>query len=148
MNKGVEPIVKKLLETQSIGVLATYDGQMPYSSLVAFSVTDDMKSIVFATMRDTRKYSNLKNTPNVSILIDSRTNRIEDFSEAIALTAVGNITEPSGSGKTELLENFLSRHPYLRDFILDPDCALIRMDVRKYILVTHFKEVTEMVITH
>lgn len=145
-NTGLEQVISSLIKAQSIGVLATYDGSIPYCSLVAFAATGDLKNIVFATMRDTRKYSNLKNSPNISILIDSRTNRIEDFSDAMALTALGAITEPTSGDKASLLDLFMSRHPYLRDFVLDPDCALIRMDVKKYILVTHFKEVSELTI--
>lgn len=146
MRTGIENIVGSLLGSQSVGVLATYDGTVPYCSMVAFAGTEDLRSIVFATMRDTRKYANIKRTPEVSILIDSRTNRMEDFNDAMALTTIGSISEPAGGAKTEALSLFLSRHPYLRDFVLDPNCAILKMNVRKYVLVTHFKEVTELVV--
>jgi nitroimidazol reductase NimA-like FMN-containing flavoprotein (pyridoxamine 5'-phosphate oxidase superfamily) len=51
--------LKELFDKQRIGVLSTQKRNRPYASLVAFVVTDDLKSFVFATPRTTRKYSNI-----------------------------------------------------------------------------------------
>ncbi|MBF0327536.1 MAG: pyridoxamine 5'-phosphate oxidase family protein [Nitrospirae bacterium] len=53
-------------------VLATVSGNEPYTSLVAYAVTPDMKGLVFATPSATRKFRNLMKNTKVSLLIDSR----------------------------------------------------------------------------
>ncbi|MDD4012827.1 MAG: pyridoxamine 5'-phosphate oxidase family protein [Candidatus Omnitrophica bacterium] len=145
MKKGIVRIIESLVERQSVGVLATYDELFPYCSLVAFAVTGELRKLVFATMRDTRKYANMKTRPHVSMLIDSRTNRAEDFNDAIAVTAIGTASEPNSAERSSFAAVLLAKHPSLRDFLADPDCAVICIDVEKFVLVAHFKEVTEYV---
>jgi nitroimidazol reductase NimA-like FMN-containing flavoprotein (pyridoxamine 5'-phosphate oxidase superfamily) len=136
--------LKRLCRGQSLGVLSTCREGKPYSSLIGFVASDDLKSIVFATMRHTRKYNNLRDNGQVSILIDSRTNQIEDFSDAAAATAIGTAHEVSGKQRDELAAAYTKRHFYLRDFISDPHCALILVKVKRYILVSQFQQVVEM----
>ena len=42
------------------------------------------------------------------------------------------------------LQLYLKKHPYLEEFVTAPTCALIRVKVEKYILVTQFQEVREI----
>jgi hypothetical protein len=51
--------IKRILDSQKLAVLATQRDGRPYGSLVAFAATDDMKNLLFATTRATRKYANL-----------------------------------------------------------------------------------------
>jgi len=80
----------------------------------------------------------------ISILIDSRSNRVEDFEDAIALTILGNAHEAEGEERERLSVLYLARHPHLREFLQDPDCALMALDVERYIVVTRFQQVEEM----
>ena len=68
--------VRTLLDSQIQGVLATQHQQQPYTSLMAFAVTPDLRRIVFATARATRKYANLLDNPRASLLIDNRCNEL------------------------------------------------------------------------
>jgi nitroimidazol reductase NimA-like FMN-containing flavoprotein (pyridoxamine 5'-phosphate oxidase superfamily) len=136
--------LKGLFETQGLGVLSTCREGRPYSSLIGFVATADLKSIVFATLRHTRKYRNLTDNERISILIDSRTNRVDDFSDAVAVTAIGTARETGGTDREELAGLYLQRHFYLKDFVHDPNCAIIIMDVKRYILVSQFQQVFEM----
>ena len=136
--------LKRLCEGQSLAVLSTCGDGKPYSSLIGFAASDDCRSILFATQRHTRKYNNIRGNSQVSILIDSRTNQIEDFSNAAAATAIGTAHEVLGEKRDELAAAYMKRHFYLKDFIDDPNCALIQVKVKRYILVTRFQQVVEL----
>jgi nitroimidazol reductase NimA-like FMN-containing flavoprotein (pyridoxamine 5'-phosphate oxidase superfamily) len=136
-------IIRELLESQRLAVLSTQDHLQPYSNLVAFAATPDLKYLLFATTRATRKYANLLANSRVSILIDSRTNQTADFAEAAAVTALGQAEEMQGAEADQLLPVYLDKHPYLRDFVTSPTCALFRVKVERYILVTRFQDVRE-----
>ena len=142
--KKLIAMIKSLFHTQNLGVLATRGKEYPYCTLVGFAGTDDLKHIIFATLRNTRKYGNIKTYPMISILIDSRSNRVDDFKDAMALTILGNAHEAEGEERDRLSGLYLARHTHLKEFIKDPNCALMVLDVRKYIMVTHFQQVMEM----
>jgi hypothetical protein len=124
--------------------LATRGKEYPYCTLVGFAGTDDLKRIIFATLRNTRKYTNIKTYPKISILIDSRSNRVNDFKDAIALTILGNAREAEGKEREKLSGLYLARHPHLREFLQDQDCAVMIIEVERYIMVTRFQQVMEM----
>jgi len=138
-------IIRELLDSQRLAVLSTQDQIQPYSNLVAFAATPDLKCLLFATTRATRKYANLLANRRVSILIDNRSNEAADFAEAAAVTVLGQAEEMQGTELTQLLPLYLGRHPYLRDFVTSPTCALFRVSVERYILVTRFQDVREII---
>ena len=65
---------KPSFHRRRLAVLATQHEGKPYASLVAFAATDDLKTIIFATTRSTRKFVYLSSNPAVALLIDNRTN--------------------------------------------------------------------------
>jgi hypothetical protein len=111
---------------------------------VAFAATDDLKSLLFATTRDTRKFDNLTLNPMVALVMDNRANQETDFHRAIAVTATGSVKESGALEKDLLLKLYLSRHPYLRDFVTSPTCALLKVDVDTYYIVSNFQNVMEL----
>jgi len=135
--------IESLLRSQHLGVLATQGSEYPYCTLVAYAISEDLREIIFATIRDARKYRNIKKTPRVSLLIDSRVNQVNDFKDAEALTAVGSAGEISDEMKSGYLRGYLEKHPSLEEFVKAPNCALMKIQVAKYILVQHFQNVTE-----
>jgi general stress protein 26 len=130
--------------TQNLAVLATQHQGQPYSSLMAFVATEDLKDLYVGTSRSTRKYSYLTSESRVSLLIDNRSNRDADLHEAVAVTAIGNAQEMVESDKEQFLPYYLSKHPHLQDFIKAPSCALIRIAVKAYYLVIRFQQVMEL----
>ncbi len=136
--------LKDLFNAQHLGVLATQGGGQPYSSLVAFAATDDLKYLVFATTRATRKYANLSSESRVAMLIDNRSNQDSDFHNAMAVTAMGTAEEVKDSEKDQLLKSYLTKHPYLEGFVTAPTCALLKVRVDKYYLVSRFQNVMEL----
>lgn len=132
--------IKNLLKTQRFCVVATTFEGHPYTSLVSYANTDDLQTIFFATLRNTRKYKNIISDPRTSILVDSRQNSPNDLKEAVTVTALGKSKEVD-SNKKKKIGTYLGRHPYMREFISNPDCALIGVNVEKYIYVSKFQDV-------
>ena len=136
--------LKALFSSQRLAILATEGKGQPYGNLVAFAATDDLKDLLFATTRSTRKYANLSGAPRAAMVIDNRTNEESDFHEAIAATATGIVREVEGSEKEPLLRRYLSKHPYLKGFVSSPTCALLRMNVETYYVVRRFQNMMEL----
>jgi len=63
---------------------------------------------------------------------------------AAALTALGKVWELQGVEPQQFLQVYLEKHPYLEAFVASPTCALLRVKVDKYIVVTRFQEVREI----
>jgi len=136
--------VRALLTGQRFAALSTQRDGRPYASLVAFVVGDDLHSLVFATMRVSRKFGNLSADPRVAMLIDNRSNQETDLREAMATTATGSATVAVGDERGRLREMLLTRHPHLASFVASPGCAIVRVDVDTYHTVTRFQNVYEL----
>jgi len=129
-------LIKRLLASQRFAVLATqFEGQ-PYSNLVAFAEADNLRSLLFVTSRNTRKYSNTLASKKVAILVDSRTNQALDLNNAVAVTALGTIEEVGVDNKEYLSGVYLSKHPQIKKFLFKPSNALMRVSVTDYIVAT------------
>ena len=132
--------LKKFLKSQRLAVLATQNkNNIPYTNLIAFSQTDKEKELLFGTLRNTSKYLNIIKNNKVSILFDNRENSVSDFQNAITITAIGTAHEVD---KQKNQINFFDKHPNLINFIKNKDCALMMINVEKYILVENFHEKT------
>ena len=140
----LKTLLRDLFSSQSLAVLATYGSGQTYGSLVAFASTDDLKSLLFATTRATRKFDNQTRHPRIALVMDNRSNRETDFHQAVAVTATGLVKEVAASEKDHLLKLYLSKHPYLREFATSPTCALLRVDVDTYYVVSQFQNVMEL----
>jgi len=137
------PILEELCRSQPLAALATDAGFHPYASLVAVAVSDDLRHLYFATPRATRKWANLTRNPQVSLLLDNRSNQASDFRRAAAATLLGTALEMTGLAREEGLTIYLSRHPYLADFAASPSCALLKVQIERIYLVTRFQNVME-----
>ena len=130
---GHEELLREVLGTQYFAVLNTLGQGLPHSNLVSFAIIDDLRSLVFVTGRNTRKYGNIKENHNISLLIDSRTNAPSDTLQAIAITVVGTAREETDN-KSTLQAVFLARHPQLRHFVEAPSSAIMLVTVQEYII--------------
>ncbi|MEI6153894.1 MAG: pyridoxamine 5'-phosphate oxidase family protein, partial [Deltaproteobacteria bacterium] len=75
VQKGSVSVPERLNElnrTEFFAVLATDSNGHPYTSLVAYAITPDLKKVLFATPKGTRKYKNILNSEHVALLIDNR----------------------------------------------------------------------------
>ncbi len=134
----------KLLRSQPLAVLATQNQGQPYTSLVAFASSDDLKSLYFATIRTTRKFAGLSADSRVAMLVDNRSNKTSDFRRAMAATATGRAAEMDPGVKESALDLYLSKHPHLKDFVHSPTCAFCEIQIQSYFVVTRFQNVVEV----
>ncbi len=116
----------------------------PMPSLVAFYASDDLKHIYFVTAKTTRKFANLSADNRVAMMVNSSTNQVSDFHQAISVTAVGKAKEVVGADKEPILSQYLAKHPHLEDFVRSPTCALVRVSVDSYYMVKNFQNVMEL----
>ncbi len=136
--------LRTLLTTQRLAVVATQQDSHPYTSLVAFVASEDLRRLAFVTSRATTKYRNLFAAPQVSLLIDSRTHSVEDFTAGAAVTVMGRAAEMGDKQTSQLLAAFLRKHPHLESFARAPSTALCGVEVETYVLVTRFQHVVEI----
>jgi hypothetical protein len=61
----------------------------------------------------------------------------------VVVTAIGEAEELTPDAGAPLLERFLARHPYLGDFAVSPTCAIVRVKINSYQLVSRFQRVVE-----
>lgn len=137
-------VLREMLGSQLLGVLGTHHEGEPYTSLVGFAATDNLEHLLFATGRATRKHTNLGDDSRASMLIDTRTNRPADFTEAAAATAVGVVEKVAETENEEFDRIFLAKHPHLEDFVRSPSCVRLCLRVSVYMVVTHFQHVIEL----
>ena len=78
------------------------------------------------------------------MVVDNRSNQESDFHQAAAVTATGVVKETVGAEKEVFKKLYLSKHPYLKEFVSSPTCALLRMDVETYFVVRQFQNVIEL----
>jgi uncharacterized pyridoxamine 5'-phosphate oxidase family protein len=136
-----EELLREIVSTQYFAVLNTIGQGLPHSNLVSFAATEDLKSLIFVTGRNTRKYRNVQDNHNVSLLIDNRTNRPSDTSQAIAIAAIGTAREATDN-RSLLRDILLARHPQLRQFVEAPDSAIMLVTIRRYIVAAFDKTQT------
>ena len=128
-----ERLLKEVVNSQYFAVLNSVGEGQPYSNLVAFAITDDLKSLVFVTDRNTRKYRNIKENANIALLIDNRTNQASDVTKATAITAIGTALEELDI-KSNHRAILLKRHPQLEYFVFEHNTATVVVKVRVYII--------------
>ena len=143
-NKQFRKRLGQLFRSQNLAALSTHHAGQPYASLVAFYASDDLKHIYFVTAKTTRKFANLSANNRVAVMVNSSTNQVSDFHQAISVTAVGKAKEVARADKEPILGQYLAKHPHLEDFVRSPTCALVRVSVDSYYMVKNFQNVMEL----
>jgi nitroimidazol reductase NimA-like FMN-containing flavoprotein (pyridoxamine 5'-phosphate oxidase superfamily) len=139
--------LKVMNSTQRHAVLATVSDGQPYTSLVAFAMTPDMTSVVFATPRKTAKYRNIIGNKRVALLIDTRSNTDASYMKSEAVTVIGTAGPVRRGRKREELSGILiKKHPALRRFVQEKTTAIIVVEAEKCFHTGSFQEVSEWLI--
>jgi nitroimidazol reductase NimA-like FMN-containing flavoprotein (pyridoxamine 5'-phosphate oxidase superfamily) len=129
--------MKQLARKKDICVLATASGGMPHCSLMAYVIDDGCREMYMATFKNTTKFKNLMENPDVSLLIDTR----EEHSgrlrpEAKAMTVDGTFQEIEDENKKNRIRGeLLDRHPHLRQFLAHPDAEVFCIKIRSFLLL-------------
>jgi heme iron utilization protein len=128
--------IRDLFKSQKLAVLSTFYKDQPYCNLVAFVETNDSKSLIFATNRNTRKYRNLLINRGVSLLIDDRTNLSDDFRQEVAITVLGSAEEATPDEAPYFAERLISKLPDIAGFVSGVDTAIFKVRINDYIIAS------------
>jgi nitroimidazol reductase NimA-like FMN-containing flavoprotein (pyridoxamine 5'-phosphate oxidase superfamily) len=141
--ESVRDVLRRVLATQRYAVLATDSAGQPYTSLMAFAASDDLREFTLITERSTHKYANLRANPRVALFIDNRGNVGTDTRDAVAVTALGEAQEVDGEEGARLRRGYVARHPYLESFAASASSAVVRVRLKSCLVVRRFEEVLE-----
>ena len=136
--------LSQLFTSQKFAVIATSSQNRPYTSLVAFAVTSDLRKLYFFTRQATRKFSNIHSNPRIAVMIDNRSNKDSDIHDAIGVTITGTSRVLTNDKTKHPLTLFLKKHPQMEDFARAPTSALIEVTIDHYYIVTQFQKVMEL----
>ena len=135
--------IAQLLSAQLVGVLATNQctaqADQPYTSLMAFAHTPDLRYLIIATLKETQKHANLLQNASLSLLIDNRCNSFTDYQQAVAISVIGRAEVIPIDVNAAMQALFLAKHPQLHPFVANPDCALLRISVACFRVVSEFQ---------
>ena len=135
--------IQTVLNATGFAVLATENVGQPHTSLIAITPLDDGQRLVFATYRNTRKFTNLMQNQRVSVLMDGRTRQgASGAATGFILSAVGRVQEINAATQPHRLRAHLQKHPELAAFTQAPDCALLEVLVEAYQVVRGIDDVT------
>jgi len=144
--EDLDRTIRRLLDGQLYGVLCTQGQGQPYGSLVAYAVTPDLGSAIFATQKATRKYRLLSECAHEALVVDNRSAHPGRLMDVEAVTATGRAHEVAAGPEFEQWSRLLTdRHPYLGTFVRSVSCGLFRIDIVRYFHVTRFQEVRQWV---
>lgn len=147
--RAAEPLrerIARLVSSQPYGVLCTQGEGQPYGSLVAFAISSDLATAVFATPIATRKYRLLSECKRVALLVDNRPDHPDDMMRVEAVTATGRAAEiRAGVDLERAAEMLIGRHPYLESFVSAESTALFKIEITRFFHVSRFQEVSQWV---
>lgn len=128
--------IKNLLNTQSFAVLCTQtDGQL-HTCLITYAVSEDYKTIIFATEKNTRKFINIEKSDIVQLLIDDREQHPGNVNEINALTITGSPVIPKNPEEIQEWKTFLTdKQTDIKNFTNSPETVIILVNISDYKLV-------------
>jgi len=143
-SESVPDRLRILNKTERHAVFATAFSGKPYTSIVAFAMTKDMKGALFATPKKTQKHRNLIKNKHVALLIDNRKNTDRDYAGAESVSILGT-AKPVRRGKRwqELSHILIRKHPALKKFIQAQTTALVLLEAKRCVHVSQFQMVSE-----
>lgn len=135
MAMKLRKVVEAALETSRFAVLATEGAGQPHASLIAITPFGSYRQLIFATYRDTRKFSNLAINRKVAVLFEVGNSEKPGRQRSHVITAFGKAKEVLPEEYDSALIAHLKRHPDLESFLSSEDCALIVVTVETYQIV-------------
>ena len=137
----IKSYIEDIFKTRRFAVLATEGDGQPHASLVAVTPMEGFRKLIFATYRNTRKYSNLVRNGKVAILVERIKINSSGLQECTVLTAFGHVEEIKDGEENIVFGAHLGRHPELAAFMKSEDCSLVRIKVDTYQVVRGIDDV-------
>ena len=141
---NIEDSIRKLCQEQAFAVLAAQGKGQPYTVLIGFAASQDLRRIVFTTPKHTRKYHLIERGRRVSLLVDNRSQQEDSINQISAVTITGTARILTDRDEIEFWASLLTdKHPYLKEFVKSSSTATILVEAVRYFYVRRFQEVFE-----
>lgn len=131
----IREYIEEALQSNQLAVLATVGDDQPHASLIAFTHFEDLRQLIFATYRNTRKFQNMEHNNKVAVLIEGKNEDKSGIQNGFVITAYGRAEEISIDANNLALDSLLCKHPDLLSFTKEEDCVLISVKVENYQVV-------------
>ena len=131
--------VASLLKQQAQCVLATLGDKELALHLMAYAFATDLDEIYLASLGNTQKVKNMRDSPNVTCLWDNRTGKDADHIEGLAMSGFGQARELTGQTQRSALGLLLKRNATLKPLLLDPDVVIFAINIGRYQWVEGYK---------
>ena len=138
---AIKKYIQDIFKISRFAVLATEGEGQPHASLIGITPIEDYRKLIFATYRNTRKYTNLTHNGKVAVLVESIDVNKSGLHESFVLTAFGHVEDIVTKEKNILFNAHLERHPELLSFMQSEDCALVLIKVDTYQVVRGIDDV-------
>lgn len=121
-------------------MLATSGSRGPHCSLMSCIAEEDGGTVHLATLKNTRKYVNMFENENVSLLFDTRDEcppglAVAEYARihvhALTLTCIARELVEHEE-KVRVLKRLGEAHPQIRAIVEDPDVAAMALEIRRY----------------
>lgn len=139
--------MKAFLRERDLCVLATCAGGKPHCSLMAYITDEAVETVFMATLRNTQKFRNLSENPQVSFLVDDREREGHTRAETRALTISGTFQPMEDSADLQsVLARMAEKHPHLDPLLKHPEVEVLRIRLESFLLLqgaleAHFEKV-------
>jgi general stress protein 26 len=135
--------MKELVKANDLCVLATVANGKPHCSLMSYLSDEEGREIYMISQKETRKFLSLIENPGVSLLIDTREEKIGEHRGNIkALTVTGEFQLIDDPDKiSHIRSRFLKQLPHLSVFIDDPESIIFSIRIKSFQLLDGVKDV-------
>ena len=128
--------VLNMLQENDLCVLCTESQGMPHCSLMTYLLGPEGNSLFLVTSVNSRKYNNLMENKNVSVLIDSRQNLEAGLIHPIkSVTFDGEFSEVDQTQLEAIRTEFLAQHSELEEIFVRDDCKIFNVRLKSYLLL-------------
>jgi nitroimidazol reductase NimA-like FMN-containing flavoprotein (pyridoxamine 5'-phosphate oxidase superfamily) len=135
--------MKDIVRSNDLCVLATVSEGKPHCSLMSYVSDEEGQEVFMVSNSGTRKYLNLMQNPNVSLLIDTREEKAgQQRGDIKALTATGAFHPIDDQSKKDSVRTrFLNQHPHLADILNAPGAEIFSIRIKTFQLLNGVKDI-------
>lgn len=128
--------VKAMLLDNTLCVMCTTSEGLPYCSLMTYVLSEDLKTVYMVTVRESRKYRNLKENARVSLLVDNRQRLDFHSEEHVASITFEGVHRPLNTEESEGARDlFAASHSELHEILKNPDCVIFGVELKTFLLL-------------
>lgn len=128
--------IERMIKENTLCVLATEGEGKPYCSLMTYMPDEELRMLYMVTTLDSKKFNNMANNSNVSVLVDNRQYLKGNKGEQIlSITFEGTYARVAQDLVEQIRGQFSERHPELVELFRNPECVVFGIKLYSYLLL-------------